>query len=172
MLNVLVQLWTSGPQHRHPCSESAIRATAGTGFLETADYDLLLDELAYFRPALIIGYDTGCGLGELMSLRWSDVNLASNEIVIRAEHSKNKRHRVLPIYGNMTGALAAQQAERDEKYPKLEWVFHDGNGNRLRTCYKAWHSACERAKLDGRLFHDLRRSACSGTWCAPEFRKW
>jgi integrase len=146
--------------HHNPPVEKIHEDNVRTGFLEKPDYDRLLAELpAYLRPTLIIAYHTGCRLGELMSLRWSDVNLASKEIVIQAEHSKNKRHRVLPIYGDMAGALTAQKAERDEKYPKLEWVFHDGNGNRLRTFYKAWRSACERAKLDGRLFHDLRRSA-------------
>ena len=59
----------------------------------------------------------------------------------------------------MLAALKAQRAERDEKYPELEYVFHDGTGQRLKTFYKAWTSACTRAKLDGQLFHDLRRSA-------------
>jgi integrase len=56
-------------------------------------------------------------------------------------------------------AFKAQKAEHDEKYPALEYVFHDGTGQRLMTFYKAWASACQRAKLDGQLFHDLRRSA-------------
>ena len=59
----------------------------------------------------------------------------------------------------MLAALKAQRAERDEKYPELEYVFHDGTGQRLKTFYKAWTSACTRAKMDGQLFHDLRRSA-------------
>ena len=70
-----------------------------------------------------------------------------------------KRHRTLPIYGDMKSALESQKQEREEKYPALEWVFHDGCGQRLRTFYKAWNSACRRAKLSGQLFHDLRRSA-------------
>jgi integrase len=94
-----------------------------------------------------------------MSLRWPDINLQGGEIIIRAENAKNKKHRVLPIYGEMNDALRHQREERDAKYPGLEWVFHDGGGKRLRTFYKAWRSACDRAKLGGQLFHDLRRSA-------------
>jgi integrase len=78
---------------------------------------------------------------------------------ILAEVAKNKRHRTIPIYGDMLPALQAQKAERDEKYPDLDWVFHDGTGQRLKTFYKAWASACKRAKMDDQLFHDLRRSA-------------
>jgi len=117
------------------------------------------DEIHNLKLALVIAYHTGCRPGEEMSLQWPDINLASGEITIRAEHAKNKKHRVLPIYGDMTGALKRQKSEHDDKYPTLEWVFHDGNGTRLRTFHKAWRSACDRAKLDGRLFHDLRRSA-------------
>jgi len=58
--------------------------------------------------------------------------------------------------------MKKQKAER-KKYPKLDSVFHDGTGELLKTFYKAWAwawaSACERAKLDGQLFHDLRRTA-------------
>ena len=46
-----------------------------------------------------------------------------------------------------------------EKYPDLEWVFQGGTGKRLKTFYKAWDSSCNRAKMKGQLFHDLRRSA-------------
>jgi integrase len=131
-----------------------------TGFLEIADYKKLLAELpSYLKLALVIAYHTGCRLGEVMALRWQDVNLTSKEITIRAENAKNKKHRTLPIYGEMTVALRQQRSERDEKYTGLEWVFHDGGGNRLLTFYKAWKSGCGRAKLDGQLFHDLRRSA-------------
>jgi integrase len=65
----------------------------------------------------------------------------------------------LPVYGDMLPALKAQLEERGQKYPQLEYVFHDGTDQRLKTFYKAWASACTRAKLDGQLFHDLRRSA-------------
>jgi integrase len=131
-----------------------------TGFLEKDDYDRLLAELPeYLKLALVIAYHTGCRLGEVMSLRWPDINLQGGEIIIRAENAKSKKHRVLPIYGEMSDALKHQREERDEKYPDLEWVFHDGGGKRLSTFYKAWRSACDRAKLDGQLFHDLRRSA-------------
>src|SRR5262249_6157356 len=68
-------------------------------------------------------------------------------------------HRTIPVYGDMLPALKAQRAEHDEKYPELEYLFHDGTGQRLKRFYKAWASACTRAKLDGQLFHDLRRSA-------------
>ena len=78
---------------------------------------------------------------------------------IRAEVAKNKHHRTIPVYGDMLPALQQQDAGRDEKYPALDFVFHDGTGRPLKTSYKAWAAACERAKMDEQLFHDTRRSA-------------
>lgn len=146
--------------HHNPPIEKIPENNVRTGFLEKADYDRLLAELpSYLKLPLVLAYHTGCRLGEVMSLQWSDINLVAGEILIRAEHAKSKNHRILPIYGDMTGYLQHQKAEHDEKYPRLKSVVHDGSGNRLHTFYKAWKSACDRAKLDGRLFHDLRRSA-------------
>jgi integrase len=165
-LSILKRAFSLGSRHdpplvlHNPPVEKIPENNVRTGFLEKADYARLLAELPeYLKPALVIAYHTGCRLGEVMSFRWPDVDLDSAEITIRAENAKSKRRRVLPIYGDMTDAIKFQKANRDEKYPRLEWVFHDGSGKRLRTFYKAWKSACDRAKLDGRLFHDLRRSA-------------
>jgi len=42
----------------------------------------------------------------------------------------------------------------------LPWVFLNANGtDRVKRFYKAWRTACVRAGLSGRLFHDLRRTA-------------
>jgi integrase len=165
-LSILKRAFSLGSRHdpplvlHNPPVEKIPENNVRTGFLEKDDYDRLLAELPpYLTLALVIAYHTGCRLGEVMSLRWPDINLQGGEIIVRAENAKNKKHRVLPIYGEMNDALKHQREERDEKYPRLEWVFHDGGGKRLRTFYKAWRSACDRAKLDGQLFHDLRRSA-------------
>jgi integrase len=46
------------------------------------------------------------------------------------------------------------------KMKPLPWVFLNAKGtDRLKRFYKAWRTACTRAGLSGRLFHDLRRTA-------------
>src|ERR1019366_4730374 len=97
----------------------------------------------------------GVHRSQLTLLRGFLISMPKEKITVAG----GKRHRTLPIYGDMKSALESQKQEREEKYPALEWVFHDGCGQRLRTFYKAWNSACRRAKLSGQLFHDLRRSA-------------
>ena len=165
-LSILKRAFSLGSRHdpplvmHNPPIEKLPENNIRTGFLEQADYERLLAELpAYLKLALVIAYHTGCRLGEVMSLKWTNIGLQAGEVTIEADNAKNKRHRTLPIYGDMKSALESQKQEREEKYPALEWVFHDGCGQRLRTFYKAWNSACQRAKLSGQLFHDLRRSA-------------
>ena len=38
------------------------------------------------------------------------------------------------------------------------WVFHR-NGKPIKSFYAAWHSACKKAGLPGRIPHDFRRTA-------------
>ena len=38
------------------------------------------------------------------------------------------------------------------------FVFHR-NGRRIKSFYKAWRTACEKAECPGKLLHDFRRTA-------------
>jgi integrase len=100
----------------------------------------------------------GARLGELLSLRWKQVDLANSQIVLDPGTTKNEKGRTLPIYSDMKEWLLAQQTERDAKYPTCPYVFSH-RGHRITEFRKAWASACERAGIKGLLFHDLRRSA-------------
>ncbi len=41
----------------------------------------------------------------------------------------------------------------------MPWVFFQDNGDMIGNYRDSWRTACEKAKLAGRLVHDLRRSA-------------
>jgi integrase len=110
------------------------------------------------KAVFVTGYHVGARLGELLGLRWKQVDLANSQIVLDPGTTKNEKGRTLPIYGDMKEWLLVQQAERDAKHPTCPYVFaHDGH--RITEFRKAWASACGRAGLKGLLFHDLRRSA-------------
>ena len=50
------------------------------------------------------------------------------------------------------------QATARDVREAIPWVFHRA-GNRIKDFRKAWASACHRAKLNGRVPHDFRRTA-------------
>ncbi|MGD0777887.1 MAG: site-specific integrase [Candidatus Solibacter sp.] len=129
------------------------------GFLDDAGYLKLRDELpGYLKAIFVTGYHVGPRVGELLGLRWEQVDFSNWQIVLNPGTTKNGKGRTLPIYGEMKEWLLAQQAERDAKYPTCRFVFaHDGH--RITEFRKAWASACKRAEVEGLLFHDLRRSA-------------
>ena len=129
------------------------------GFLDDGQYLKLRNELPdYLRPLFVVGYHLGNRLGELLHLRWNQVDLKRKQIRLNPGETKNKEGRVLPIYGEMRHWLEMQKSITETKHPTCPYVFHH-DGNPIVDFRKAWRSATERAGLTGVLFHDLRRSA-------------
>jgi integrase len=130
-----------------------------TGFVEHGDYLALLRELPdYLKLLLVVAYHTGVRKGELFKIGKEQVDLRAGEVRLNPGETKNAEGRVLPIYGDMRPWLEMQISVLEAKFPGCRWLFHI-NGRRIQSFRKAWASACERAKVPGQLFHDLRRSA-------------
>jgi integrase len=93
----------------------------------------------------------------LTKINWEQVDFEVGVIAIY--ETKNKETRAVPIVpGLMEQALRAAKEEHDRFYPDCDAVFAY-EGNRLMDLKRAWKTACKKAKVDGLLFHDLRRSA-------------
>ena len=124
------------------------------GFLEHADYQKLRQELPmHLRPILAVAYHSGMRLGEILGLRWDNVNFLDSEIRLDPGTTKNDDPRTVPLTGELLEMLKIER-ERD---PHAEFIFTQ-DGQRVRSFYKAWKSTCRRAGLVGLLFHDLRRT--------------
>lgn len=93
-------------------------------------------------------------LGELLGLRWDQVDLSAGQITLRRGETKNNRGSVCPIYGDMRSWLEAAFQTRNPKCPYL----HQLEGHRLKSVKTGWGLACDRAGVEFRI-HDLRRSA-------------
>ncbi|MBI5967651.1 MAG: tyrosine-type recombinase/integrase, partial [Deltaproteobacteria bacterium] len=46
-----------------------------------------------------------------------------------------------------------------QKFPNCPWVFFGETGDRIKDFRAAWATVCKEAGLEGRLFHDFRRTA-------------
>lgn len=125
------------------------------GMLSEADYARLKATLpAYAALALVIGYHTGMRQGEILSLQWSQVDLEGLRITLDAGQVKNRKARIVPIWGEMAAYLTMARA-----CSKTRFVI-EYNGVRVRRLKGVWKRARLSLGIDI-LFHDLRRTALS-----------
>ncbi len=141
---------------------------ARQGFFEMEEYETLFRELpADLRPVLCFGFYTGCRRGEVMALRWRQVDLERAAIRLERGPTKNDEPRTIPLAPQLLEVLRMQKAVCDEYWPACKWVFFwHATGTRVKAFGKSWSAACKRAGLwdaerdkPTKIFHDLRRSA-------------
>jgi integrase len=141
------------------------------GFFSHAEYAALAAELpAYLRPVLLFAYRTGCRKGEILGLRWEQVDLGGRIVRLNPGETKNNEGRVIPLAGELGDMLATLLRERSERWPECRWVFAR-HGKPIKDFRGAWEQACRRAAVAAptlwdsaaeqptRIFHDLRRTA-------------
>ena len=137
---------------------------ARRGFFEKAQFEAVLNHLPeYLKGFAHFAYLCGWRKSEIASLQWADVDMLGKVIRLRAEHSKNGQGRVLALEGELWNIIARQWALREYKKPDKtigipSQVFHR-KGEPIGDIRKSWEPACKEAKVEGKLFHDLRRTA-------------
>ena len=113
------------------------------------------------KPITTFAYWTGCRKGEILGLRWSQVDLANHTVRLEPGETKNDEPRIIPLAGELLEMLRMQRSVRDAQCPECPWVFFRSGGRRVRSIRGAWDAACVAAGLTGdaaRLLHDLRQT--------------
>jgi integrase len=101
--------------------------------------------------------------GELLSLQWSQVQFAPRtELFLPGAKTKSKRDRRVPMSRMLRAVLEARRTDpAGQLLPPEAFVFGDDVGRRRHSIKTAWRLTCQRAKIEGVHFHDLRREAGS-----------
>lgn len=122
------------------------------GFFELEEAERVIPFLPdYLQDLTRFAYYSGWRRGDITGLTWGMVNREERLILI--ERTKNDRSRLLALEGELWAIIERRYAERG----LVPWVFHR-HGQPIRTFRKAWATACQAAGLEGRHFHDFRRS--------------
>jgi len=95
------------------------------GFLEHESYIKLRDVLSEGVQLLfVVAYHVGCRSGELLKVKWSQVDLLAKRIRLEPGTTKNKQPRTSPIFGEMIERLRLEKQIRDTTFPDCPTVFH------------------------------------------------
>ncbi|TWG88151.1 Site-specific recombinase XerD [Cupriavidus gilardii J11] len=102
------------------------------------------------RLCIILAIETGMRSGEMVNLRWEQIDLEKH--IIRLDMTKNGDARTVPLSERAEAAIRELSPQASGRLT----TFYDARGLR-----KAFKLACERAGINGLRPHDLRHEAAS-----------
>ena len=145
--------------------------------------EALEDEPMMFRLLIHLALNTGCRRGELMGLKWSDIDFKTGVLTvsrsnykltgdseIRSKSTKTGRSRTLVLPPYCLAMLRKYRAEQNEYRLSLgdawhggEWVFIQADGKPMYpTTPTLWFSKFQkRNDLPHRKFHSLRHTSAT-----------
>lgn len=110
----------------------------------------------YLLPVVVLAISTGMRRGEIMNLRWSDVQFERGTIILTA--TKNDTSRAVALSGLALALLKDLAKVRRLDTPLL---FPGTFPEKPMDLKKPWEQAMAQAKLEDFRFHDLRHTAAS-----------
>jgi integrase len=110
----------------------------------------------YLSAIVTLALATGARRGELLGLRWPDVDLRRGTLTFH--QTKNRERRAVPLTGQ---ALALMCEHAKVRRLDTALVFPNPTGTKPATIRAAWEGAVEHADIKDFRFHDLRHSAAS-----------
>lgn len=108
-----------------------------------------------------LALNTGCRRGELLKLRWEQVDLKANLINLAAADTKSRRRRSVPLNTEARNAVLNLARYRAKHCPDAAWVFSSKDGNRQEAIRTAFKIALRNAQITNFRIHDLRHTCAS-----------
>ncbi len=152
--------------HENPMEKiSKPRATPGRQrYLSTEERKRLLDAVLQSRcPVLyaivVLALSTGMRRGEIINLRWQNIDLENHKITLAT--TKNSEPRHVPLVGNTLKAISALLPASKQPHPADLLFPSPTTLKRPYDIQSAWKTSMKKAKLENFTFHDLRHSTAS-----------
>ncbi|MCX5712952.1 MAG: site-specific integrase, partial [Candidatus Omnitrophica bacterium] len=124
-------------------------------YLEREEIDKLLNNCCeHLKPIVIVALHTGMRKGEILGLKWHDIEIKRN--IIHLHDTKNGESREVPmneiVQKTVIGVL---------KNPESQYVFCNKDGKPYGNVRKSFFTALTKAGIIDFRFHDLRHTFAS-----------
>jgi integrase len=125
-------------------------------YLSTVECKLLLDSCNdHLKPIVITALNTGMRRGEILSLKWDNVDLKHGFILL--DRTKNGERREIPINETVRNTFEGLIRRLDSPY-----LFYDhATGKPYQDLKRSFKTACRRVGITDFHFHDLRHCFAS-----------
>lgn len=111
----------------------------------------------HLMPLVLLALNTGLRRGELLGLRWENINLVSAILTVPAGIAKSRKGRHVPL-----NIEAMNTLKRWRKQTSIDGlVFPGAGGGRMGHINTSWEGLAEAANLKDFRFHDLRHDFAS-----------
>jgi len=162
LMTIAVKEWEWLPEN--PCSKiSKLPESRGiVRFLSDDERSRLLksctdSESPHLYPIVVVALSTGARLGEILGLRWQDIDLQAGRITLH--ETKNGEKRALPLTHHahevITEWSKVRRIDSDFLFPNKR------DPQKHIDIRSPWYTALKRAEIEDFRFHDLRHSAAS-----------
>jgi len=124
-------------------------------FLEKDEIGKLLSNCAEpLRTIVLVAIHTGMRKGEIMGLKWRDIDFKRG--IVHLFKTKNDNKREIPLNNKALNAISATR-----KHPKSEYVFTKKDGTKYGDFKKSFCTVLRKSAIKNFRFHDLRSTFAS-----------
>ena len=131
------------------------------GFFEDGEFQALRKALPdYLQGFVTFAYKTGWRVSEIEGLIWSQVDLVNGIVRLESGETKNDEGRTVHLDDELLAIFQGQWDTRKDREKLTPYVFVNETGtDQIKDFRGAWETACDKAEIGKRLFHDFRRTA-------------
>lgn len=114
----------------------------------------------YFKGIILCALNSGMRKTEIITLKWSNVDLINNVITLEQQNTKSNKMRRIPVNTVLRKLLLEQRLVSSGS----EFVFLNSAGlpyKRQDSLNRIWKRVTEQAGITGLRFHDLRHTTAT-----------
>jgi len=124
-------------------------------YLEKEEIERLINNSrGYLKRIVIIALNTGMRKGEILGLKWRDIDFKRG--IIYLLDTKNGERREIPINSAVKWALIRQPKHKDSPF-----IFCNKHGKSFRNVRKSFVAGLKKSGIINFRFHDLRHTFAS-----------